>query len=193
MWTQYRHKHIAEASPELKQSLKDFLNKNATFNTKELRNMEAENISQMISKLPQYQEKINLYSVHIYLQKRLMKIFKEQQLRSIALLEQDLAVGQDADGKPLKNKEVLSTLSRFLSIPVIPKEIKVRLIMIYLITQGGMADEKRYKLYDLAGLSEEDRAILSNLKYLGVNISSVSSYFINLHCSKGNFNCWTNI
>lgn len=47
---------------------------------------------------------------------------------------------------------------------------KMRLLMIYIISQEGIKDTDRKKLMDIAKLSMDEQAAISNLRYLGVTL-----------------------
>lgn len=108
--------------------------------------------------------------MHINLTRELLNRFRAQQLNKVALEEQNMAVGSDPDNKKISN--VLTNISHILSSNDIPTENKLRLVMIYLITQGGINDDKKSKLLKMAKLdSAESQETIENLKWLGVQLN----------------------
>jgi len=62
-------------------------------------------------------------------------------------------------------------LPPLLSDPDVSREEKLRLLMIYVISQGGVKDQDRKRLMDLAKISVDDQRAIANLYHLGVTIN----------------------
>ena len=100
----------------------------------------------------------------------LMKKYADLSLELIATLEQCMATGEDAGGKAFKT--ALPELKQLLDrqdLPLSPED-KLRLLMIYVITQDGIRQEERRELNRLAGISPEDQVAILNLFYLQVTL-----------------------
>jgi len=93
---------------------------------------------------------------------------KKRKLAIISPLEQDMGTGEDAEGAPVKN--ILSRIPSVLQDESISVQDKMRLLMLYVISQEGVKDGDRKRLFDLAKLSHRDQNIINNLKYLGVSV-----------------------
>jgi len=119
--------------------------------------------------MPQYTEMLSKYSLHIHMANACMDVFNHRRIESIAHLEQDMATGEDADGKAVKN--TITSLPPLLSDPDVTKEEKLRLLMIYVISQGGVKDQDRKRLMDLAKISVAEQKSIANLYHLGVQIN----------------------
>jgi len=63
----------------------------------------------------------------------------------------------------------LRALLERTDLPISPEE-KMRLLMIYLISQDGIKQDERRQLMELAGISPEDQAAILNLFHLGVTL-----------------------
>lgn len=98
-----------------------------------------------------------------------MDQFNKKHLEEIAHLEQNMATGEDSDGKVVKN--IVTALPPVLSDPNVTKEEKLRLLMIYVISQGGVKDQDRKRLMDLAKISISEQRAIANLFHLGVTIN----------------------
>jgi syntaxin-binding protein 1 len=121
--------------------------------------------------MPQYQDMLNKYSMHINLQTAAMDTFNSidnKNLVKIVSLEQDMAVGEDSDGRPVKN--LISSMPPFLTDNQVELFDKLRLLMIYIISQEGIKDTDRKRLMELAKLNNNDQSAISNLRYLGVTL-----------------------
>eukprot|EP01133_Synstelium_polycarpum_P010259 gene10259-11964_t len=167
MWKGLRHKHIADVIEYLKNNLDEFLKTNQVTQYTQHNTGSLKEASDVIRSLPQYQEIMAKYSTHINLAEQASQKFTDP-MSNLAHLEQDMATGQDVNGNTPKN--IVGRLSTFLSDPMIEKNDKIRLLMIYIITQEGVKDADRKKLLDMAGLNQVEQSSISNLFYLGVTM-----------------------
>lgn len=115
------------ASKEMKETFKKFLDQNKEFSklgSKEKDKVDTKQLSSMINKLPQYQETISKYSLHISMINDLLgNVKKGGKLEEVATQEQNMAVGEDGDGTKLKSNAVLSAVSTLLREDSIPYDI----------------------------------------------------------------------
>lgn len=65
----YRYRHIAEALEGIPQEFKAFINNNTTAKMQkgELYNLDLEKMTEIVRSLPQYQEQLNKYTMHMKL------------------------------------------------------------------------------------------------------------------------------
>jgi len=104
------------------------------------------------------------------LTQELMTKYTEMGLEAVATLEQNMATGEDSQGKPYKSALAdLRALLERTDLPISPED-KMRLLMIYLISQDGIKQDERRQLMELAGISPEDQAAILNLFHLGVTL-----------------------
>jgi syntaxin-binding protein 1 len=130
MWVQLRHKHFAEATQVIANTLDDFRQKNRAAAYKQGGNSDGDaldmrSMRNLVSSLPQYREQLSQLSVHVEMASKMNKIIEEKGLTDLGKLEQDLVFG-DAT-----SKEVITYLS---AKPHIDAEDKVRLLMSYVAT-----------------------------------------------------------
>jgi len=169
LWATLRHMHIAETMNWLLDNFNSFLNENkASKLTSGGKVSTLKEMGEAMRSMPQYQEMLAKYSLHINMASAAMNIFNLNDLTKIAGLEQDMATGEDADGKVVKN--AISSIPALLTDPQVPQLDKVRLLMLFIISQEGIKDADRKRLMDMAKISFEDQACISNLRYLGVTL-----------------------
>jgi len=173
LWSTLRHMHIAETMTWILEKFNAFVKENKA--TKLTTGKKVESLKEMgeaMKAMPQYQEMLDKYSLHIHMANQAMDIFNFHDLTDIASVEQDMATGEDAEGRPAKN--ILSNMPNLLTHPEISTTDKIRLLMLYIISQEGIKDSDRKRLIDLAKLSNADATCISNLKYLGVTLSKAN-------------------
>eukprot|EP00164_Ancoracysta_twista_P001220 GFYU01001599.1.p1 GENE.GFYU01001599.1~~GFYU01001599.1.p1 ORF type:complete len:657 (-),score=150.51 GFYU01001599.1:79-2049(-) len=169
LWPTLRHMHIQECINYVLNTFNEFIesNKTAQLNKKQVNDLTE--MRDAVAAMPQYKEMLSKYSLHISMTQECMKRFKDEELDSVAMLEQNMAMGQDPEGNSLKN--LMSDLTNVLQSPSIPKQSKLRLLMTYIITQEGIKDQDRNKLLEMAGLNDKDTQAITNLFYLGVTLA----------------------
>ena len=100
LWPTLRHMHIADAIEYLTTNFNQFLaaNQSATKLGKKGGEVGLREMSEALRGMPQYQEEMARYSLHISLTRELMARFKTNQLEAVSTLEQNMALGEDSDG-----------------------------------------------------------------------------------------------
>uniref|UniRef100_A0A453NUN1 Uncharacterized protein n=2 Tax=Aegilops tauschii subsp. strangulata TaxID=200361 RepID=A0A453NUN1_AEGTS len=112
----------------------------------------------MVQALPQYTDQIDKLSLHVEIAGKLNVIIREQCLRDVGQLEQDLVFG-DAGTKELINF--------FRTQLGVSRENKLRLLMIYAaINPEKFESDKGTKMMQLAGLSADDMIAVTNMRCL---------------------------
>eukprot|EP01114_Cavostelium_apophysatum_P008990 TRINITY_DN2205_c1_g1_i1.p1 TRINITY_DN2205_c1_g1~~TRINITY_DN2205_c1_g1_i1.p1 ORF type:complete len:614 (+),score=188.15 TRINITY_DN2205_c1_g1_i1:367-2208(+) len=168
LWNTVRHMHIAELMTWLLDNFNDFVKENKASKISGGKVQNLKEMGEAMKAMPQFQEMLSKYSLHINMTSTAMGIFEEQQLAKIAGLEQDMATGEDANDKPIKN--VVGSIAALLQDPKIEHQNKIRLLMLFIISQEGIKESDRKRLMDLTKASFEDHDLISNLRYLGVTL-----------------------
>lgn len=172
MWPKLRHQHIADCIMQLLSDFNQFMKANkagqaALEGTKAVGSLK--DMAAIVRAMPQYFELLNKYITHMTIAGDCMAQYNKRRLAEMAAIEQDLATGFDAQGNEPKN--VMNRLPPFLEDPNVSVEDKVRLLMLFIISQDGMKDSDRQRMMKYARLSPEDQAIIGNLGYLGVTLT----------------------
>ncbi|KAI8810801.1 Sec1-like protein [Cladochytrium replicatum] len=175
-WTHTRHWHIAEVMDFLGNVVKKFIaeNKAAKYERDgggEDSNSRLQAMKDTMSALPQYQELKAKFSLHSALCQEVMAVFNRRQLDRITKVEQDLATGFNAGGRPL-TKLITMDLNPIFEDRNIRYLDKVRLLMLYIISQQGIQDSERQRLFELVKLGIEESQAVTNLSMLGVRLSA---------------------
>jgi len=168
LWPVLRHMHIAETMNWILDNFNSFLKENKASNLTSKKVQSLKDMAEAMKSMPQYQEMLGKYSLHINMASSAMDEFNKKNLSRLAGAEQDMATGEDSDGKTVKN--LMSNVAPLLSDPSVDTTDKLRLIMLYIISQEGIKDADRRRVMDLAKISFEDQACITNLRYLGVTL-----------------------
>eukprot|EP00455_Lapot_gusevi_P017363 TRINITY_DN1924_c0_g1_i4.p1 TRINITY_DN1924_c0_g1~~TRINITY_DN1924_c0_g1_i4.p1 ORF type:complete len:475 (+),score=176.96 TRINITY_DN1924_c0_g1_i4:140-1426(+) len=175
LWNTIRYMHIALVSEELNRGLVEFMSNNqaARFeNRGALENASLQDLVGLAKALPQFQEIKKKYLKHVNMASKCLEIFANNHLKNISELEQDMATGVDNEGNKLQEKTLGPRLVEFIKNRDVSVMDKLRLIMIYIISQAGIKENTRKSLFDEANISNEQSNAVRNLFHLGVSLQS---------------------
>ncbi|KAL6842001.1 hypothetical protein ACP4OV_028201 [Aristida adscensionis] len=161
VWLELRHAHIADASERLHDKMTNFISKNKAAQLHQARTggeLSTRDLQKMVQALPQYSDQIDKLSLHVEIAGKLNNIIREQNLRDVGQLEQDLVFGDSG------TKELINFFRTQLGVS---RENKLRLLMIYAaLNPEKFESDKGAKLMQLAGLSADDMIAVNNMRCL---------------------------
>jgi hypothetical protein len=171
MFVEMRHLHIADVTQRVTAKFNEFKSKNATAKlqgTSDIKEMIA-----VARSLPEYRAEMKKYTKHIAIAEACLDFFDDRNLKEVSQLEQDMATGIDENGYKTTKKNVQERLVQIMEKPGIHLMDKLRLLMIYIISQDGIDVATRKHLFGIAEFSEVNETACQNLVHLGVTLQSV--------------------
>jgi len=118
---------------------------------------------------PKYRAMMKKYHKHMSLATECMQQFERKQLKKMGEFEQDMATGLTSEGDKVVAKTLKTQLVQWCQATDVGNVEKLRLLMIYLISQGGIQESTRKELMRTIH-PKLQRAVLS-LSKLGVDLS----------------------
>eukprot|EP01083_Nonionella_stella_P034022 93124_1 len=176
-WVEYRHQHVSNVLQGVTSKFNEFraTNKIASMKSKDAAEVSASDIKQAMRQIPQYRKQMSSYVRHMTVADKCLKLYQQNNLYEISQLEQDMATGLDEDMNHTDMKVIERKLSQIIQNKELNTEDKLRLVMIYIITQDGINEGTRKALFRVANFSDMQQEAVTNLFELGVSLQQSSS------------------
>jgi syntaxin-binding protein 1 len=172
LWVKFRHAHVKDVSEMTAREVREF---SKTHDLAKLqrgdgrRNSDADPM-ELLRGLPEYQDILSKYSVHIELSKKCFDAIDKQKIMEIGKIEQDLATGVDDEGKDVSCIKVFQSLSSLVQSGRIGPEEKLRLVALYLSQVNDVNESSAQTLVrTAAALSVENESLVKQFLSLGIH------------------------
>jgi hypothetical protein len=126
-------------------------------------------MSEALRSMPQFKTQVSQMSLHLAMCGRCFELQPDQE---VGMLEQNMAMGEDESGKTFS--DAVNSIMKVYRTPP-PKfndEQKLRLLLICCISQNGLSESERTKLFKMSGLDQgrDNQMIMTNLSNLGIQL-----------------------
>ncbi|KAJ2159618.1 syntaxin binding protein 1 [Coemansia sp. RSA 552] len=162
IWQEFRFQHITEAQEGIMKRFKDLVGSNRAIADMESgEKLNLNKLRDVITTMPQFKGQLGVLSAHITLMEKCMDEFKRRSLSEIALIEQNLVMGTTPDDDKYESGDI--DIAFMLNNPDIELRDKLRLLLIFFITNPSLTEAERQKLAALAKFSNEARETIRNM------------------------------
>lgn len=174
IFSNYRYKHIAEVLEGIPKEFQKFVetNSNAQFHQGAFNSdLDVEKMAEIVRAMPQYQQILNKYVLHMKLIERCYKIFENRDLKEVGEIEQSLATGIDDEGHQTNSHKLLKSILKKLESVNVFELDKLRLALIAVICLD-MVQKDKDKMMER--FSFDLKKIFQKLIWLGIDVSKNS-------------------
>jgi syntaxin-binding protein 1 len=174
LWVDFRHKHIGEVMHTVNEQFRQFKGQNKLAKIQsDSENVDVKDMLSAMKDMPQYKAMMKKYHKHMSLAEDCMKKFDKRKLKELGELEQDMATGLTNDGKAVVVKSLKNQLVKMCQDNSISVLDRLRLLMIYIISQGAIQDATRKEL--MKDIHQNLHKAIRNLEKLGVDLNTINS------------------
>lgn len=193
IWKQYRHQHIGIVAQEITSELKAFKknNKMAQWQEKKSKHgadtqLSPKDMAAALRDFAEYTKLVSKFSRHVELTKECLSKIENRKLKEISTLEQELTTGYDDGGDKIDRAQCVKNLKSICLNKNVGIEEKLRLILLFVLTQGELTSSVIEQLLSSNGNVDSsvknalynidkvlETKIFGNKSYKGPSYSSV--------------------
>ena len=170
LWRKFRHMHVKDVSEITTSEIRDFSRNHSLAKLQKdgRRNSDADPM-ELLRGLPEYQDILSKYALHIELSKQCFDALERFKLFEVGKIEQELATGVDEEGKDVSCIKIFQTLTSLLQSGRIGAHEKLRLVALYLSQVNDVNESSAQTLVrTAASLSVENEALVKQFLGLGI-------------------------
>ncbi|OMH81235.1 Protein transport protein sec1, partial [Zancudomyces culisetae] len=163
VWREYRYQHISDAQGRLLKEVEKFAQSNkaiADFQSGGEGKANLTMVRDVVGAMPQFKAQMAIYGAHVNLMQRCMRRFNGDKLADLAIIEQNLVMGTTPENQKYVDGGL--DIGQYLSSSN-PKMNKLRLLLIFLLTNPRLTQTDRVKLLERASLSGDARSAVDGL------------------------------
>jgi len=174
IWQRYRHNHIAVVSHNLSEEIRKFNEENRDMESKihSTGNVGLKELAQIVKNVAKFKREKGEYTGYLRLSEDCTNRYHTY-VNKMCLVEQDIAMGTDVEGQKLQSTINKKVFQLFLD-PHIQMYDKIRIILLYVLSNNGITDENMKVLEKHAAMEEKDKVIIGKsirgLKKLGIDL-----------------------
>ena len=178
LWTKFRHCHVRDVSEQTAKEVRDFSKNHDLAKLQRgdgRRNSDADPVD-LLRGLPEYQDILSKYSVHIELSKQCFDAIERLKIMEVGKLEQELATGVDEEGKDVSCIKLFQALTSLVQSGRIGPDEKTRLVALYLSQVNDVNESSAQTLVrTAAALDIEHEAAVKQFLSLGIHGTRTAS------------------
>ena len=177
IWPSIRSTFIEEALTEAQNSFKKFLSTDAAFKirNKETSDLNIQDMSAAVRALPNSQLLADKHTMHIKAICECLEVCSKDNIKDLALVEQDMAIGRQSDGTRIRPEFIVETAIEILGDTSVPAHHRVRLVMIIIVIldgHGGLGGENSLFAFSTSFRSKMKRNGFEKLVEMTSDLSS---------------------
>eukprot|EP00457_Paulinella_chromatophora_P003913 gb/GEZN01003922.1/.p1 GENE.gb/GEZN01003922.1/~~gb/GEZN01003922.1/.p1 ORF type:complete len:659 (-),score=109.43 gb/GEZN01003922.1/:90-1805(-) len=172
LWMDFRHQHIGTVMEDVSKQFKDFKETNAAAKLQRMDKSSAliKDVTAALKDVTKYQQLQRQFTKHLDMAGACSQKLKRDKLMDIGEFEQDMATGLDNDGKKIVPKKMKQKLVTMCQDSHVGSLAQLRLLMIFLISQGGIQEHTRREL--TRNIPPKLQKAVLNLTKLGVDLAA---------------------
>lgn len=177
-WVDNRHAHIAKVIDTIRKRLDDIISTHpgaAALQNKDKKGaVDIGTMAAAVRQLPEYQQTMAKISMHRELAQECMNAFTSQGLTAVSECESLVCTEADEDGVEISGSKLVSKVAETLRSRI-SRDIKLRLLAIFICTHRSASSEEKRSLIAAAGLSSDDQSALAKFERLCLNLPVAAS------------------